>query len=459
MLNRDGKQPIRAHQEEVYQTVLSALNKYDVVGLNAPPGWGKSYLARAWQRSIGYTDILTASNVLVDQYARDYPELNVVKGRTHYDTQAEYQRAKQLARDSEDSIFNPLSALFTRIGHFGQTRCIIVDEAHTLADMLRSSATTSFNTSKSRIPQEVDSEFSLSKWAQERFAALNEVIRRPNVTPEQLAEFERVAAIYYSIVGHETENVFKVHREVRSVRGRRQETLKVDAVDCPAGLIQQVLRADKIILMSGTLTEDETRMLATGRSYTWLSRPYLAPAANRPVFIQSVAQELRRDVPTLAAQVRRIYEAEGRRPTLVHVTYGDAAQYMQELQDLNPITNGSANKYATEQQFRANGGLWIAAGCAEGIDLADDACRVLIIPSLMFPNKGDLHVQKRLGLPGGQRWYCLKTLENTIQRLGRGLRHIGDQCNSYILDPAFPRLWGDYKNQFEPLAIVWGTTK
>jgi Rad3-related DNA helicase len=451
-----GRDP-RPEQIELFNHVIQTLSTVDVVGLNLPPGWGKSYLARAWQRQFGRTDIMTASNHLVDQYARTYPELNVVKGKAHYDTEENYNRAKSLARASKDSIFNPLSALFTRIGSLTPLRCVIVDEAHTLGDMLRSSATTAFNTSKSNIPANCNSEYDLSVWARQRFHALEDLISRGKASSAVFVEFERVGAIYYSIVGHELHSVFKVKRETRIVRGRATQNLIVDAVECPQYLLAQVLRADRVILMSGTLTQDETAMLAHGRKFAWISRPYLAPPEQRPVYIDALAREDRSNIPMLANKVRKIYEANGRCPTLVHVSYGDAPEYIKELRDLRPITNTKTTKLLAENTLRTQGGLWIAAGCAEGIDLADDACRVVIIPSLLFPNKGDLHVQKHLGLPGGQRWYCLKTLENTIQRLGRGLRHSKDHCKSYILDPAFPTLWQKYKDQFERLNIIWGS--
>lgn len=452
----DGKKPARQQQIEIAEWIDVNIKKFDVLGLNLPPGYGKSYLARGLQRGIGNTDIITASNVLVDQYHRDYPELNVVKGRTHYDTEEEYQLAKSLARDSKDSIFNPLSALFTRMGLGSPLRCIIVDEAHTLADMLRTAASTSFNTKKSGIPPGLTSEFELATWARSRFKALEAQFLKGNSTSASRDEMERIGAIYYSIAGHELDSVFKIRRSSRTVNGRLTQNLVVDAVDCPTPLLAQVLRAEKIILMSGTLTKDETARLAHGRKWTWTSRPYLAPKMNRPVYIDTVAQEQRRDVHELAKKVRKIYAEAGSRPTLVHVSYGDSLQYAKELHDLNPLVNTNTNKYATEQEFRKRGGLWIASGCAEGIDLADSACRVVIIPSLLFPNKGDMHVQKRLGLPGGNQWYALKTLENTVQRLGRGLRSADDYCDSYICDPAFPRLWQQYKDQFEELNICWG---
>ena len=456
----DGSgRPARPEQTTLFNEVIQQLNTVDVVGLNLPPGWGKSYLARAWQLHYGATDILTPSNHLVDQYKRTYPQLNVVKGKTHYETYEDYDRAKRLAGQSKDSIFNPLSALFTRLRSPTKVKCVIVDEAHTLGEMLRSAASTSFNTSKSGIPSTCNNEYSLSVWIQDRFLKLQQKLREGKGTAAINLEFERVGAIYYSLRGLETKHVFKVTRQSVKTGHRVAQHLVIDAVLCPEGLLAQVLRADKVILMSGSLTQDETTLLAHGRSSTWISRPYLAPPVNRPVHIWTVDQESRRDVKILASKVRELYELHGRCPTLVHVTYSDSNAYRNELFDLDPLVNSTTNKFATEEEFRIRGGIWIASGCAEGIDLADDACRLLIIPSLLYANKGDIHVQKRLGLPDGQRWYCLKTLENTIQRLGRGVRHANDRCSSYILDPSFARLWSTYGSQFEKINIVWGQTR
>jgi len=451
----DGKDPVRPHQVTAINEIIAALQTADVVGANFPPGYGKSYIARALQRMICDTDIITANNALIDQYKRDYPELNVVKGKDHYATLEAYEKAKRLARSSAPSIFNPLSALFTRSREVLPAKCIIVDEAHALGDMLRHAASVSFNASKSGISQRCTSDYALIKWAKERFSALSERMAREPLTPPLQREYEKIAAIYYSVVGHEQDSVFNIHRTYGKVKGRRFEVLTVDAVDYPYGLIRQVLNADKVILMSGTLTKSETEELAVGRSFTWLSRPYLAPPENRPVFIQPVEMEDRKDFAKLSDKIRRIYTSRPL-PMIVHVSYGEQKEYLKHLQGLPVLVNTSKNKGEIIEKFKEVGGILLAAGCAEGIDLPDDYCRTIIVPTLQFPNKGDMYVQKRLGRPDGQRWYALKTLENTVQRLGRGVRHIGDHCEHYIFDPWFPILWNTHKSEFEPLSIIWG---
>lgn len=452
----DGRKEAKPHQIKLLYRILELLTTNDVIGINAPPGWGKSYIARSLQIALGYTDIITANNNLINQYKRDYPELNVVKGKDHYATSQEYETAKRIARSSAPSIFNPLSALFTCPRDERQTKYTIVDEAHTLGEMLRTAATNTFNTSKAGIPKRCTSEFELARWAKQRFHELNNRLLYEQPTKDQIRELEKVGAVYYSVVGHEQDSIFNLSRSKAVARGRRYETMSVQAVDYPIGLIDQVIGSEKTILMSGTLTKYETEKLACGRPYVHISLPYLAPPAQRPVYVRSFDREDRKDIPKVCAEIRRLYEEKGRPATVVHVTYGDVHEYVREMADLQPIWNTPRNKEQTEADFRSSGGIWLAAGCSEGIDLGDDACRLIIIPRLHFPNKGDIYVQKRLGRPDGRKWYGIKTLETTIQQLGRGVRHSEDYCEHYVFDPYFPQLWEEYKHEFQELNIIWG---
>jgi Rad3-related DNA helicase len=77
----------------------------------------------------------------------------------------------------------------------------------------------------------------------------------------------------------------------------------------------------------------------------------------------------------------------------------------------------------------------------------------------LFPDRSSPYVAKRRGMPDGTKWYGLKTLENTIQRLGRGVRHENDSCSSYILDPYWSRLYSEHEAEFEPLNMVWGANE
>lgn len=451
----DGKKPPREHQLEIDAEVMRLFAEgYEVIGLSLPVGYGKSYLARGWQRKWHSTDIITANNNLIRQYQRDYPELNAVMGKKQYDTETEYESAKRHARGSAQSIFNPLSALFTSPREGRQVEYTIVDEAHTLGEMLRTSAACTFNTSTSGIPQWVTSEYHLIRWIKQRFQELSDAV---GGTPSRqvMREYEKIAGLYYSINGREQDSIFSISRSRSVIRGRRIETLTVDVVDYPMGIVDKLFGSSKVILMSGTLTKYETEKLANGRKWAWISRPYLSPPENRPVYVRGLDREDRKDIAKVCSEIRRIYIESGEQPMLVHVTYGDMNEYRQQLTGLPVWANTSTNKDTIENRFRKAGGIWLAAGCSEGIDLADSACRTIVVPRLQFPNKGDIYVQKRLGREDGRKWYAIKTLETTIQQLGRGNRHSEDYCTGYVLDPYFAALWEEYKSEFEPLNIKW----
>lgn len=451
----DGRKPPKNHQLEIDAEVSRLFAEgYEVVGLNLPPGYGKSYLARGWQRKWRNTDIITANNNLIKQYRRDYPELNAVMGKERYDTAEEYESAKRYARAQTPSIFNPLSALFTSPRETRQVEHIIVDEAHTLGEMLRTSAACTFNTSTSGIPKWVTSEYHLIRWIKQRFQELTDAMGSAP-TKQVIREYEKIGALYYTINGQEQNSIFSISRSRTVVRGRRVETLTVDVVDYPMGVVQKLFGNAKVVLMSGTLTKYETEKLANGRKWAWVSRPYLAPPENRPVYVRGLDREDRKDIAKVCNEIRRIYKESGEQPMLVHVTYGDIDEYRHHLNGLPVLYNSSRSKQDTEMRFRRVGGIWLAAGCSEGIDLPDDACRTIVIPRLQFPNKGDIYTQKRLGRPDGRKWYAIKTLETTIQQLGRGNRHSEDYCTGYVLDPYFSALWEEYKSEFEPINIVW----
>ncbi len=109
------------------------------------------------------------------------------------------------------------------------------------------------------------------------------------------------------------------------------------------------------------------------------------------------------------------------------------------------ICNNAENKIEKLEYFKKHGGVFLAAGCSEGIDLADDKCRLNIIPQLLFPSLGDPIVIKRKALVDGQLWYGLEVMKTCIQQYGRSTRHEKDWSNTFIFDPLFGMVYGQTK--------------
>ncbi len=106
------------------------------------------------------------------------------------------------------------------------------------------------------------------------------------------------------------------------------------------------------------------------------------------------------------------------------------------------FANTTDTKEACIARFKRDGGVFIAAGCAEGLDLPDDECRLNLIPVLPRLNPTEPTVQKWLALPGGRRRYELEALRTLQQQVGRSTRHVKDYSRAYIGDGGFPAMYG-----------------
>jgi Rad3-related DNA helicase len=125
-------------------------------------------------------------------------------------------------------------------------------------------------------------------------------------------------------------------------------------------------------------------------------------------------------------------------PIMVHTTYSKAPGLSEAL-DTPSFFNDRLSKESSIQRFKTEGGAFVAAGCAEGLDLPGDLCRLNIIPKLNYPDLSDPAVKRRRGEADGETWYMLETLKQTIQQSGRSTRHEADWSNTVVMDPQFSR--------------------
>lgn len=425
------------------------------VAANLPPGMGKSWMARALQRSLPAVDIITSDNGLIQQYSNSYPTLNVVIGKEHYETEDQYHEAHKRAR-KEDSIFNPLSYYYARERGLRSPDLLIADEAHLLIDMLTYISCYVLPLRKTKAPDNAKSELELIKWCYERYNRLRDTIETGHAPNAVYQEYEKIARLKHTLGEGTQKQLFHTATVMAQHGGRMQKCLVLQPLRVPENLVAHVTQASRVLFMSGTLSKYDAQHLAADRSSSYIQQPYLAPPSQRVVNYTPVPHESRKDILVLADKIKSIY-AGNKVPTLVHCTYAQQSLFAEALMDLNPLTNNTKNKHAIKERFIKNGGIWLAAGCAEGLDLPYEACEQMIIPTLLFPDKGDAFVQKRVGLEDGQFWYKLRTYQNTVQRLGRGVRAADDKCVSYILDPAFSSIHQACHEQLAPLNIVWGT--
>jgi Rad3-related DNA helicase len=77
-----------------------------------------------------------------------------------------------------------------------------------------------------------------------------------------------------------------------------------------------------------------------------------------------------------------------------------------------------------------------------GVDLpaARFAKQVVIVCKIPYPDLSDPQVKARLEMPGGEKWYVIRTAQTLLQMTGRMTRNKNDFTDIYILDGSFMTL-------------------
>ncbi len=427
-----------------------------VVAAQLPPGTGKSFIVRAIQRATGAT-VVTPSNILVNQYSATYPVVNVLKGQAHYEcadrgiTCAEvkelkhkpckdcvYKQCRRAAIEGEATFYNPMSLFYlAQDPDFERTTVTVVDEAHQLFSMLLMLAGKTFPADKYRLPKSdhlidvlewLKAQQASTKRLSEHFAAKQEDKRAAKAVSESIS-IERVTGFLEA----EPENYSIAFGKERRRDGTTIEALVITPLVPPKSLVEQMLGKGRWILLSGTLGRMDASLLAPDDVIDYIDMPSPIPAKQRQV----IYRPWQFDSPQGLCRIVEGLHKEFGGPTLVHVTYAMSEKLAPHS---NALHNTPATKEATVARFKAEGGIFYASGCAEGLDLPDDLCRLNIVPVLPRPNIGDAAVKKWLAQPGGSRRYDLETLRTLQQQVGRSTRHINDWSVSIVCDPRFPQL-------------------
>ena len=425
-------------------------------------------IGRILQRAIG-AHIVPPANVLIDQNIETYPEVNFLKGQVHYRcknykfyTCAErkelfgcncgdchYKKAKERALQ-EPTFFNPMSLYYTLMGQgIKDLPLRIVDEAHSLLSLLAQISTKSFAKDKWFYPEDATNEQVFSRWLYKQIISMAKLLadlkssRRQN--HKKIIEINRELQQMKFILTQFTENTeqFILYEETTMVRGQRKYYLKLAPVTVPRTLITQILGIEKVVLMSGTMFSEDIKDLVGEEPYTYHEINSPIPIAQRPVFFAPTGtMNMSTPIDTMYSRIVKILDKHPGLNTLIHVTYSMQQQLLPMFQAAYPLVhfNTDEDKPQVIQNFIIQGGIFLAAGCSEGLDFKDDICRLNIIPKLDMPNIMDRVILKRRSLPNGDVWFAQQILKLTIQRLGRSTRNETDWSYSYILDPMWPRV-------------------
>lgn len=174
------------------------------------------------------------------------------------------------------------------------------------------------------------------------------------------------------------------------------------------------------------------------------------PPERRPIHALGVAAVTGRNLDAaLPALVRGLQEILAKHPgerVLVHtVSFKLMDGFRRSPLGVNPrcLWYGGADSRTEllKDYLSRPGAVLFAPALERGLDLPDDACRVVVVAKVPYPDLGDKQVAARLyNTPDGQGWYRDQTLRSLVQMTGRGMRHAEDSCVTYLLDAQFSQV-------------------
>jgi ATP-dependent DNA helicase DinG len=444
--------------------------------ISAPVGSGKSAISKAIQLATNST-IIVPSNLLMRQYLDVYPKTNYLMGKAHYRCKSglscedwtsvldqpaceacPYAACKASALEGDATFYNPMSLYYlTRAQGFERPSTIVVDEAHELASLILLLCGTRLRQGEYGFTNKCANEIYLVEWLSKTLSKL----RKLQAVYQKLGDYNKVSQVTDQIesVGltvaglEEDPQNYAIWIEDGMHRGRPDRFLNIRPVRPPKFLVNRILKANKVVLLSGTITEmDDT-------PFNYLDLPSPIPKESRAIHYAPVPFDMNYNTPPekIAEAVLSIIKDNPGVNTLVHTTYAMSKQLIKFFPE-GTLYNTETNKDDILAKFKKSGGILLGSGMAEGIDLPGDLCRLNIIPKLLYPNLRDPVVQKRKAFTDGDAWYNIKTLMKAVQAAGRSTRGADDFSKTYVLDPGFAFRVKKFRDRLPRSfteAIVW----
>lgn len=468
-----GRTP-RPVQTDALQWLSVNWETSSAFAISAPVAAGKSALAKAISVATG-AHIITPTNLLVDQYHDIYPTMNFLKGKQHYTCSPQmscyewvneceqpacngcpYVAAKDRAA-YQPTFFNPMSYwYFTMTEGFEPPEVLVVDEAHTLASSLLLLCGVRIRKSEYQFPKDTNDELTLIRWLDNIIENLNKLRKLNEANRSKTAEItQEIAKLRLTCNGlKENPQNYAIWTEKGMWRRKKETFLNIKPLSVPQYITKRFFSARKVVLLSGTIMETDVKELLGGRKVLFKDLPSPIPPSSRPIQYTPVPFRMNWETPP-AGIARSIEDVVRRHPgqnTIIHVSYDLSAKLLPHF-TIPIISNNPENKDEKLAEFKSKGGVFLAAGCAEGIDLKGDLARVNIIPKLLYPNLKDPVVIKRKALADGAQWFALVTLRTVIQQAGRSTRDTDDHSTTYILDPSFSAVYHRWK-RFLPTYFI-----
>jgi Rad3-related DNA helicase len=227
----------------------------------------------------------------------------------------------------------------------------------------------------------------------------------------------------------------------------------VEPLEVPSKIYDKLFGKAKVVLLSATIPPKWAKKVLGSRVFKYLDVPSPIPKENRKVLPRYAGLKASSSPLEIAQWIKKQLE-EFKGNAIVHTTYSMGLELAKFFPGAHIHTKQT--KHQTLKRFKRDGGLWIAAGASEGIDLSGDTGRVNLIPVIQFENNrnplGQALFEK------DEENYYLKAAVTLIQQAGRTTRGpddysvtvVGDNRMTWLLKKCDKELPKSFKE-----AIVW----
>jgi len=466
LLQRDGdgtKRPLRPVQIEAFEWIGDNFDSGDHLIIRAPTGSGKSLIIKALQIQLG-CPVINNKNVLLDQNSKDYPTSNYYKGKAHYkceshksgcakafamfpdlvDEKCSLWQSRNKADMGEPTYFNPMSYWhFLKRNHQADLGTVVIDEAHSVLSQLRNLSNISFKLKPDDLAFMKRHSMRLRDltvydilewyyWKSDSLKLSYKALSTVGAKMKLQDTIDRLELVMTCVVEESEKYSYYIENSA----------LHIQSINVSRALIKKMFPG-RIILLSGTMFSPDLKEFIGNEHHAICNLESPIPKENRPVMFlptpfrlnhlemnyEKLVEEIESDILTFCPKGN----------VIVHVTYEMSERMLNFWTLKNIVTHTKSDKDAKLERFISKGGVLIAAGCEEGLDLKGDLCHLNIIAKVRWPNIGDTWVKKRRARYG-DLWYVCETLKTVIQSAGRSTRSASDRSLIIVKDPSFSAL-------------------
>jgi Rad3-related DNA helicase len=459
---------LRQVQKDTLLEIERNWNNIDVFVLQLSVAAGKSLIAVTvanWRKQ--RTNILTPQVILQDQYAAEFTDIPVLKGKDRYPCErgyetcteaelmtntkcddCEYNYAIHAARVRPIALCNFHSYINnSRFDSGGRTVLkprLIIDEAHNLIEILSDTYTINLWQHIHNYPEDMHTKDQVIIWLEKEVTRLKNMnIKRMDVS--DVVKHRRTINKYSNIKDGLISNRedYLVSRQEVFYRGKKKPGLKIQ----PLSLRRITNKAlpkqhiEKVILMSATINEkiDIERMGLGNRRVMEIVGDSPIPAENRPLVIDYVGKmgykDMNNTLPDMIDKIKELAERH-KGKGMVHCTYAIANKMQYKLKDKRFMFHTPEDKDEVLQKFKeSKDGILIACGLREGISLSGHEYEWQALAKIQFPSLSD-PINKH-NIQHNKLLYNWQTAITVIQQYGRICRSPTDKGITYVLDKSF----------------------